>query len=83
METKDELREREENGLVSEDECKVTQVTYGKCKNCFIEDAIYSRGICKTCEENKQRVVRALCERGLEPGTEEFINELQLNGVYY
>lgn len=64
-------------------EVTVERMTFGKCKNCLIQEAVYSGGICEECHQNKARVVRALYERGLEPGTKEFIEQLQLNGVYY
>ncbi len=64
-------------------ETKAEQVTFGTCKVCKINEGIYSRGVCSECHEKKCKVCRELDEKGLEPGTEEYIKGLKEAGVYY
>lgn len=64
-------------------ESQITQITFGVCKNCNVNVAVYSRGICKECQAKKNKVMRELENRGIEAGTEEFINKLKEMFVYY
>ena len=61
----------------------ITQMTFGKCKVCKVKEAVYSRGVCKDCEDKRNKVIRKLYEKGLEPGTIAFIEELKKEKVYY
>ena len=64
-------------------ETKIEQVTFGTCKVCKINEAVYSRGICRECHEKKCKIMRELEEKGIDAGTEEYIKELKEAGVYY
>jgi len=61
----------------------IGQVTFGICKVCKNNPAVYSRGVCRECEEKRQVVIRELNNKGIEGGTKEFINTLKKEGVYY
>ena len=58
-------------------ETEIKQITFGTCKVCNEKEAVYSRGICKDCQEKKNKVMRELESQGIESGTESFINKLK------
>ena len=64
-------------------ETKITQMTYGTCKVCRLNEAVYSRGVCRECQEKKDKFCRTMEDKGLEPGTEEYIEGMKKEGVYY
>ena len=61
----------------------IEQYIFGKCKVCINNDAVFSSMVCKECHVKKNKVVQELYLKGLEPGTEEFIQELKQSNVYY
>lgn len=60
----------------------VTRMTFGVCKKCKKNPAVFSSGLCDECHLKRSIVVRGLFDKGLQAGTEDFINALKKAGVY-